>query len=57
MRNQYSLIMNFNAINKTWLLVNKNTQFSNTRKSDLIEALKLVKITFENASISWRSKM
>ena len=57
MRNYYSLIMNLNAINKTWALVNKNTQFSNTRKPDLIEAFKLVKITFENASISLRSKM
>ena len=57
MRNHYSLIMNLHAINKTWALVNKNTQFSNTRKTDLIEALKLVKITFENSSISLRSKM
>ena len=57
MRNQYSLIMNLNATNKTWALGNKNRQFSNTRKPDLIEAFKLVKITFENASISWRSKM
>ena len=56
-RNQYSLIMNENAINKTWSLVNNKTQFSNTRKPDLIEAFKLVKNTFENASISWRSKM
>ena len=57
MRNQYSLIMNRNAINKTLALVNKNPQFSNTRKPDLIEAFKLVKIPFENASISWRSKI
>ena len=57
MKNQYSLIMNLNAINKTLALVDKNTQFSNTRKPDLIEAFKLVKITFENASIFWRSKM
>ena len=49
--------MNCNAINKTWSLVNKNTQFSDTRKPDLIEAFKLVKITFENASISLPSKM
>ena len=49
MRNLYSLIMNLIAINKTWVLV---TQFSNTRKSDLIEAFKLIKITFKNASIS-----
>ena len=41
--------MNLNAINKTWALVNKNTQFSNTRKPDFIEAFKLVKITFENS--------
>ena len=41
---------------KTWALVNKNTQFSNTRKPDLIEAFKLVKITFENSLISLRSK-
>ena len=54
MRNLYSLIMNLIAINKTWVLVNKNTQFSNTRKPDLIEAFKLVKITFKNASISLR---
>ena len=54
-----SLFINyeFNAINKTWALVNKNTQFLNTRNPDLIEAFKFVKITFENASISWRSKM
>ena len=38
MRIQYSLIMNLNAINETWALVNKNTQFANTRKPDLIEA-------------------
>ena len=38
-------------------LVNKNKQFSNTRKPDLIKAFKLVKITFENALISWRSKI
>ena len=57
MRNQYSLIVNLNAINKTLALVKKNTQFSDTRKPDLIEAFKLVKITFENASISWRSKI
>ena len=57
MRNHYSLNMNLNAINKTWALVNKNTQFSNARKPDLIEAFKLGKITFENASISLRSKM
>ena len=47
MRNLYSLIMNLIAINKTWVLVNKNTHFSNTRKPDLIEAFKLVKITFK----------
>ena len=47
MRNRYSLIMNLNAINKTWALVNKNSQFSNTRKPELIEAFKLVKITFK----------
>ena len=57
MRIQYSFIMNINAINKTWALVNKNTQFSNTRKPDLIEAFKVVKISFEKASISWRSKL
>ena len=49
MRNHYSLIMNLNAINKTCAVVNKNTQFSNTRNPDLIEAFKLIKITFENA--------
>ena len=54
MRNLYSLIMNLIAINKTWVLVNKNTHFSNTRKPDLIEAFKLVKITFKIASISLR---
>ena len=57
MRNHYSLIMNLNAINQTWLLVSKNTPFSNARKPDLIKAFKLVKITFENASISWHSKI
>ena len=49
MRNYYLLIMNLNAINETWVFVNKNTQFSNTRSPDLIEAFKLVKITFKNA--------
>ena len=49
--------MNLNAINKTLVFVNKNTQFSNTRKPHLIEAFKLVKITFENASISCRANM
>ena len=38
--------MNLNAINKNWAFVNKNTEFSNTRKPDLIEAFKLVKILF-----------
>ena len=57
MRNYYSLIMNLNAINKTWELVNKNTLFLNTRKPDLIQAFKLVKITFENDSISLCSKV
>ena len=57
MRNQYSFIVNLNVINKIWTLANKNTQFSNTRKPDLIEAFKLVKITFENALISSRSNM
>ena len=46
MRNLYSLIMNLIAINKTWVLVNKNTQFLNTRKPDVIEAFKLVKTYF-----------
>ena len=36
--------MNLNEINKTWALVNKNTQCSNTRKPDLIEEFKLVKL-------------
>ena len=57
MRNYYSFIMNLEVNCKTWTLVNKNTEFSKTGKPDLIEAFKLVKITFENASISWRSKM
>ena len=57
MRNHYSSIMNLNAINKTWALAYKNTQFLNTRNPDLIEAFKLIKITFENSYISWRSKM
>ena len=49
--------MNLHAINKTWALVNKNTQFSNTRTPDLIDEFKMVKITFENDSISLRSKV
>ena len=44
--------MNLNAIHKTWSLVDKNTVFSSRRISYLIKALKLVKITFENVSIS-----
>ena len=36
--------MDLNAINKTWALVHQNTQFSNTRKPDLIEAFKLAKL-------------
>ena len=47
MRTHYSLIMDLNSINKTWAMVNKNTPFSNTRKPDLIEAFKLVKITLK----------
>ena len=31
-------------LKKTWALVNKNTQFSNTRKPDMIEAFTLVKL-------------
>ena len=57
MRNHNSLIMNLNAIYKTWTLVNKNTQFLDTRNPDLIEAFKLVKIPFKNALIYRRSKM
>ena len=49
--------MNLNAINQTCALVNKNTPFSNTRNPDFIKAFKLVKITSENASISWLSEM
>ena len=45
--NLYSLTMNLNVINQTWVLVNNNTPFSNTRNPDLIKAFKLVKITFE----------
>ena len=61
-RNHYSFVMNFNANNQTCALVNKNTPFPNTRTPDLIKLFKLVKITFENASIScagkrWKRKM
>ena len=38
--------MNLNAINQIRALVNKNIPFSNTRKPDLINAFKLLKITF-----------
>ena len=33
-------------------MVNKNTPFSNSRMSDLIKEFKLVKFSFENATIS-----
>ena len=48
---EYSLIINLNAINQIWALVNTNTPFSNSRNPDLIKTLKLVKISFENASV------
>ena len=56
MRNQYSLIMNLNAINKTWALINKNTVFK-YKKTRFDWIVQVGKITFENASISWRLKI
>ena len=41
-RTHYLLIMNLNAINQTWSYVNKNTQFSRTKISDLIKAFKML---------------